>query len=155
LLPSVRAALAPLGTTPAVDPPRIRVLSALAYLLDRLARASPVVVTLDDVHLGDGSSWEALNYLTRNLADSSVLFVLVARPTELAAHPVASEVVRGLEQEGLLTRLVVGPLSREEVRQVAAALVEGPVPDALVDWLVERAEGSPLFVTGLVRALLD
>jgi DNA-binding CsgD family transcriptional regulator len=152
----VRAALTPLGAaSAAVDPPRIRVLSALAHLLARLADRCPVVVTLDDVHLGDGSSWEALNYLTRNLVDSGLLFVLVARPTELAAHPVASEVVRGLEQEGLLTRLVVGPLSRDEVRQVAAALVEGPVPDALVDWLVERAEGSPLFVTGLVRALLD
>jgi DNA-binding CsgD family transcriptional regulator len=152
LLPSARAAWA--GPAPA-EPPRIRLLAALATLLDQLARRSPVVVTLDDVHLADGSSWEALNYLARNLVDSPVVVLLVARPAELSAHGVAGEVVRALEQEGLLTRLAVGPLSAEEIRELASELAGRPVPDALVLWLSERAEGSALFVTGLVRALLD
>jgi DNA-binding CsgD family transcriptional regulator len=155
LLPSVRAACSSMGIpSPPDAPPRIRLLGALASVLDRLSQRSVVVVTLDDVHLGDGSSWEALNYLTRNLVDSRVLVVLVARPNELAEHAAAGEVVRALEQEGLLTALPVAPLSRDEVRQLAAAMV-GSVPDALVEWLAQRAEGSPLFVTGLVRALLD
>ena len=81
--------------------------------------------------------------------------LLIARPSELAEHPVASDVVRSLEQEGLLTRVTVDPLTRQEVGQVAVGLVQGPVPDALVDWLAERAAGSPLFVTGLLRALLE
>lgn len=152
LLPSVRAAC---RSAVVGEPPRIRLLGALASLLDRMAERSEVIVVLDDVHLADGSSWEALNYLSRNLSESRLLILLVARPAELAEHPVASEVVRSLEQEGVLTRLTLTPLSTAEVRQLAAALVGGPVPDALVDWLIERAEGSPLFVTGLVRALLD
>ncbi|HZQ56486.1 MAG TPA: AAA family ATPase [Acidimicrobiales bacterium] len=152
LLPSARAAWE--GPAP-VEPPRIRLLAALAALLEQLSRRGAVAITLDDVHLADGSSWEALNYLARNLVDSPFLVLLVARPTELAGHGVAGEVVRALEQEGLLTRLAVGPLSPDEVRDVAAGLARQPVPDALVEWLSERAEGSPLFVTGLVRALLD
>ncbi len=152
LLPSARAAW---GRSAPVEPPRIRLLGALARLLEELARPSAVVVTLDDVHLADGSSWEALNYLARNLVDSPLLILLVARPSELAAHPVAGEVVRALEQEGLLTRLAVSPLSSAEVRDLAAELVRGQVPDALVQWLTQRAEGSPLFVTGLVRALIE
>ena len=112
-------------------------------------------MTLDDVHLADGSSWEALNYLSRNLADFRLLVLLAARPEELAEHPVAGEVVWALEQEGLLTRLHVTPLARRDVRELAEELVGAPVTDGLVDWLVARAQGSPLFVTGLVRALLE
>jgi ATP/maltotriose-dependent transcriptional regulator MalT len=156
LLPSVRAAASSLEVGRAsTDPPRIRLLGALVSLLDRLSQRSAVVIILDDVHLGDGSSWEALNYLTRNLVDSRLLILLVARPNELAGHPMAGEVVRALEQEGLLTRVTVSSLSLAEVRQLAGDLVRGPVPDALVDWLANRAEGSPLFVSGLVRALLE
>jgi class 3 adenylate cyclase/ATP/maltotriose-dependent transcriptional regulator MalT len=152
LLPSVSAAS---NSQPAGDPPRIRVLSALASLLQRMSERAPLVVTLDDVHLADGSSWEALNYLSRNLADSSLLVLLAARPEELAEHPVAGEVVRALEQEGLLSRLHVTRLARQDVRELAEDLVGAPVTDALIDWLAARAEGSPLFVTGLVRALLE
>jgi class 3 adenylate cyclase/ATP/maltotriose-dependent transcriptional regulator MalT len=152
LLPSVSAAA---RSQVSSDRPRIRLLSALTSLLQRMSERAPLVVTLDDVHLGDGSSWEALNYLSRNLADSGLLILLAARPEELADHPVAGEVVRALEQEGLLTRIHVTSLSRQDVRQLAEDLVAAPVTDALVDWLVTRAEGSPLFVTGLVRALLE
>src|ERR1700722_15796836 len=128
LLPSVRAASSGEVARASTDPPRIRVLGALVSLLDRLSHQSIVVITLDDVHLGDGSSWEALNYLTRNLVDSRLLVLLVARPSELAGHPVAGEVVRALEQEGLLSRLTVSSLSTDEVRQLAVELVEGPAP---------------------------
>jgi putative transposase of IS4/5 family DUF4096/AAA ATPase-like protein len=56
---------------------------------------------LDDVHLADASSWEALSYLARSLTDARVLVVATARPAELAAQPVGTEVLLGLEQEGL------------------------------------------------------
>jgi len=152
LLPSVSAAA---RIQPHGEPPRIRLLGALASLLQRLAARATVVVTLDDVHLGDGSSWEALNYLSRNLNDSRMLILLAARPDELKDHPVAGDVVRALEQEGLLSRIPVGPLQPDDVGDLAGELLQGPVPPALVEWLVERAQGSPLFVTGLVRALLE
>jgi DNA-binding CsgD family transcriptional regulator len=152
LLPSVSAAA---GIQPHGEPPRIRLLGALASLLQRLAARAPVVVTLDDVHLGDGSSWEALNYLSRNLNDSRLLILLAARPDELQDHPLAGDVVRALEQEGLLSRITVGPLQPDDVRDLAGELLQGPVPPPLVEWLVDRAQGSPLFVTGLVRALLE
>jgi class 3 adenylate cyclase/DNA-binding CsgD family transcriptional regulator/tetratricopeptide (TPR) repeat protein len=152
LLPSVSAAAK--GQSGG-DRPRIRLLSALASLLQRMSERSTLVVTLDDVHLADGSSWEALNYLSRNLVESRLLILLAARPEELAEHPVAGEVVRALEQEGLLTRVQVSPLARQDVKVLAEELVGGPVTDALVDWVVSRAEGSPLFATGLVRALIE
>ncbi len=152
LLPSVSAAA---GIPPDGERPRIRLLGALAGLLQGLAERSPVVVTLDDVHLADGSSWEALNFLSRNLADSRLLILLAARPAELREHSMAGDVVRALEQEGLLTRVPVGPLAPDDVRLLASEVVQAPVSETLVEWLDARAQGSPLFVTGLLRALLE
>ena len=60
VLPSVGAAVGHRGSA---RTPRIRVLAALANLLAALSLRSTVVVVLDDVHLADGSSWEALHFL--------------------------------------------------------------------------------------------
>ncbi|HEV8626531.1 MAG TPA: AAA family ATPase [Acidimicrobiia bacterium] len=152
LLPSVAAATG----SPASEPPRIRLLGALANLLARLAAGAPLVVVLDDVHLADGSSWEALNYLARNLADHPVLLVLAARPVELSAQTMASEMLLGLEQEGHLVRRHLAALTHAELRELAEAFpgVE-QAGDALLGWLMERSRGSPLFAVGLLRALLE
>lgn len=152
LLPSVAAATG----RPASEPPRIRLLGALANLLGRLAAGAPLVVVLDDVHLADGSSWEALNYLARNLAEHPVLLVLAARPVELSAQTMASEMLLGLEQEGHLVRRHLAPLTHAELRELAEAFpgVE-QAGDALLGWLMERSRGSPLFAVGLLRALLE
>ncbi len=152
LLPSARAAK---GGGDNEEPPRIRLLGALARLLGRLSAQMPVVIVLDDVHLADGSSWEALSYLTRNLIDCRILLLLAARPAELAEDRVANNVLLGLEQEGLLRRLAVAAFSVGDIRSLAESVIGGPVPDVLVDWLMERAKGSPLFVVGLLRALVD
>ena len=152
LLPSARAAK---GTDHGPEPPRIRLLGALARLLGRLSAQAPVLIVLDDIHLADGSSWEALNYLTRNMGDCRILLLLAARPVELAAARVANDVLLGLEQEGLLRRLSVTALPSDDIRELAESVIGGPVPDALVTWLMDRARGSPLFAVGLLRALVD
>jgi class 3 adenylate cyclase/ATP/maltotriose-dependent transcriptional regulator MalT len=153
LLPSVAATHPPGSVAP---PPLVRQLAALANLLARLSEAAPLVIVLDDVHLADGSSWEALNYLTRNLADRPILIVLAARPVELAESRVGSEVMLGLEQEGVLRRFTVEPLQRDDVARLAQDFLgTESVSPQLVDWLMQRSQGSPLFSIGLLRALLD
>jgi predicted ATPase len=95
ILPSVGAVAGQQGPDPA---PRIRVLAALARLLAALSLRSPLVVVLDDVHLADGSSWEALHFLAGSLAESRILLVLTARPAELSDDAVATGVVHALRR---------------------------------------------------------
>lgn len=138
------------------DPPPARLLAALGALLDNISQAAPLVVMLDDVHLADGSSWEALNYLARNLMSSRILLVLTARPVELSEHRIATEIVHGLEQDGLLRRRTLGPLHREDLRQLATAWFDADrIGDPLLDWLLDRSRGISLFAVGLLRALAD
>ncbi|HEY6379205.1 MAG TPA: AAA family ATPase [Candidatus Dormibacteraeota bacterium] len=152
----LRSVAAVHGDGPGREPPRLRLLAGLTTVLRNLARDAPVVVFLDDVHLADASSLDALSYLARNLAGSRVLVLAAARPAELAANAVASETLLGLEQDGIMRRLALTPLEREHVRTlVEVVLGQDVAPEALVEWLFERSRGNPLFAIGLLRSLID
>ncbi len=143
------------GGRPGPEPSRVRILEGLVTLLEGLAGTGPLVIVLDDVHLADGSSWEAVAFLARSLAASPILMVLAARPVELADQAVAGDVLHALDQEGFLRRLPVHPLDAADVRRLAGAIVGRAAPEALAGWLMERTRGNPLFVLGLVRALVE
>ena len=148
------------------EPPRVRLLESLAVLLGNIAEAGPVIVFLDDAHLADASSWDALHYCARNLGSSPVLVVVAARTAELSGQlehtrglhpppPEHTEVLFGLEQDGHLTRLELLPLPHDAVTELATAALGTPPPPTLVAWLEERARGNPLFTLSLLQALLD
>jgi DNA-binding CsgD family transcriptional regulator len=151
----IRSAAAARGSAPRSEPPRLRLLEGLAVLVANLSRQLPVVAFLDDAHLADASSWEALGYLARNVPDTRVLVIAAARLAELSANESALNVLFSLEQEALLERLELVPLDREAVSDLAAAVLNQLPPAALVDWLADRSRGNPLFALGLLEALVD
>lgn len=156
LLAAVRA------IAPPADRPTGRgaLLDGITNLLAALSAEGPVLVALDDLHLADGSSWEALRYLARRLSGRPIGILATARPAELRARPLCGEILVGLEEDGVLTRLHLPPLTPAEVGDLARAVLAGEegaptVPEVLVTWLVERSMGHPLFAISLLRALLE
>jgi DNA-binding CsgD family transcriptional regulator len=143
------------GSVPERDPPLPRLLQGLAGLLGNVSRRTPLVVLLDDVHFADPSSWEAMRYFARHLDDARLLVLATSRQSELADHDVASQVLFELEQDALLSRLEVEPLRRAGVAELAEAVIGGPPPSSLVEWVSERSQGNPLFAIGLLRALME
>lgn len=144
------------------EPQRQELLEGLVDLFDRLTADAPVIITLDDIHLADMSSWEALRYLARRLSGASIGVLATARPGELHRHPIADEVRVGLTEDGLLHRMALAPLSRTDVVQLAHNLLRTEprrestfVTDSLVTWLMERSAGHPLYIIGLLRAFLE
>ena len=150
-----RAAAAVHGSRP-VAVPAIQVVQGLVTVLDNLGRERPVIVLLDDAHLADGSSWEALTYLADNLVHTPVLVLAVLRLDELAEPSAGWRAVVSLEQAGQLHRLEVPPLTRTALSELAArALGRSKPPTALVDWLDEQSRGNPLFAVTLLDAVLE
>ena len=143
------------GRLPSHETLHPRLVQGFAVLLRNLAEKAPVVVVLDDVHLADASSLEALSQLARNLSTSRVLIVLAARPAELSQHPIAHDVLLGLEQDGILARQQLTGLSRDEVSELAAGVLERDPPAVFTDWLFTRSRGYPLFALGLVRTIVE
>jgi DNA-binding CsgD family transcriptional regulator len=141
---------------PGREPDPERLLRALTELLDNLSADGPVIVVLDDVHNADASSWQALYHMARRLPDRPVLVLATARIADLARHAVAGQVLVGLEQDDVLARLELQALTDESVAALTRAVLRsGEVPPALVSWLAGRSRGYPLFVIGLLRALLE
>jgi DNA-binding CsgD family transcriptional regulator/tetratricopeptide (TPR) repeat protein len=144
------------GHQPGREPDPERLLRALTELLDNLSAERPVIVVLDDVHNADASSWQALYHMARRLPDRPVLVLATARIADLTCHPVAGQVLAGLEQDDVLARLGLQALTDESVAALTRAVLgAGDVPPVLVSWLVGRSQGYPLFVIGLLRALLE
>ena len=151
----IRSVAAVRGSPSGHEPPRLRLLEGLAVLVSNLSAGRPVLVFVDDAHLADASSWEALGYLARNVQHARVLVLIAARPAELSRNQAAINVLLGLEQEALLERLELGALNREAVSDLARVALNDLPPAPLVGWLAERSLGNPLFALGLLQALLD
>ena len=137
------------------EPSRLRLLEGFAVVLSNLARRAPVVVFLDDAHLADVSSWEALGYFASTIAAARVLVVAAARPAELVENPAAVQVLLQMEQDGALRRLELSPLDPVALAELAGAAINDLPSPALVEWLAERSRGNALFALGLLQALRD
>ncbi|GIK54885.1 MAG: AAA family ATPase [Chloroflexi bacterium] len=119
-------------------------------LLRQLCRHYPVVLVLDDVQWADPTSLQLVERIAPLTAELPLLLLLALRPeTETRAW----EMVQGWDTAVLpLTRLTLAPLSDA----AAAALIttQAPhLPPPVVDYLVAKGGGNPLFLVELVRTL--
>lgn len=150
-----------LGAESGEAPDRDVLLERFTSLLGELARDRPTLVAIDDVHLADQSSWEALRFVARRLHGHPVGVLATARTGGLQPNALATDVLHALADDGSLRRVTVRPLNPEEVAILVRARLGTPedastgVPTALVRWLNDRSLGHPLFVLSLLDALLD
>ena len=133
---------------------RERLFSAVAELLDVAAAksGSGVGLVAEDVHWADSATLDLLTFLVRGGCRGPVSVVVTCRGDEA---PLAGQVAEWLAQvrgAAGVEEIRLGPLSREEVAQQAAALAGCPVPLRVVDELYARAEGNPFFTEQLVAA---
>jgi class 3 adenylate cyclase/tetratricopeptide (TPR) repeat protein len=120
--------------------------TALLHQFEALARQKPVLMVFEDLHWIDPSSRELLDRTIERIASLPVLLVTTFRP-EFAAP------WSGLPQ---VTALTVARLDRRS----GAAIVEGIAGNRALSTevaaeIVERADGVPLFVEELTRAVLE
>ncbi len=143
---------APLGD-PALE--KTRLFEAVARLLERLTRETPVLLFLDDLHWADPASIELLHYLARGIADQPVLVLGTYRAEEINTARGLRSLITSLRRAGLAEELVIARLGLEAVVELAAGTLGSEAPDELLTLLNARAGGTPLFVEALIRALID
>ncbi len=134
---------------------RFRLFDATATLLKHAARDSGLVIVLDDLHAADSGSLLLLEVVAREIADARMLVIGTYRDVGLArGHPLAATLGE-LAREHLFERIALRGLSETEVDEFIHASTEEPFPPALTHAVHEKGEGNPLFVTEVVRLLLD
>ena len=125
---------------------RERLLEALLRRVETLAQARPVLAVLEDVHWADPTTCELLDLLIARIASLPALLVLTHRPTFQAPWV----------GEAHVTEL---RLSRLNQRQCAALIGhiagDSHLPPETVAAIIERADGVPLFLEELTKAVLE
>ena len=126
-----------------------RLAGAVATLVACLSLVRPVVVqVIGAEHLGS-DAMQVVMHLGRLTRDRAVGLLLEER----LDGPGAPGLAGGLESADLV--LTLGPLDRPGVVALVAELL-GDVPDErLVDLLLERCRGEPLFIEQLLADLID
>ncbi len=126
------------------DPARERfeVFEAVGSFLRARARAAPLLLVFDDLHMADGATLELLSFVARGLRASRIAVVATWRDAEARAADVVEVLARiAREGEGVPLR----PLSSEDVAEVVRHEV-GHFDAPLAARLFELSEGNPLFL---------
>ncbi len=127
---------------------RERMLRELLDAVERLADRAPLILALEDLHWADDPTIDLLAALARRRAPARLLVLGSFRP---AAAGRLGAVATELSVEGACEQLAVGRLPRDDVAALVAARFPGGAAAELVDALMERTAGNPLFVRLLVE----
>jgi predicted ATPase len=124
---------------------RARTFEALVWQLVALARQQPVLMLVEDAHWADPSSRELFDLVIDHLAELTVLLVMTFRPEFQAPWT-------GRAGVSLVT---LSRLDRHATAAMAAEVAARIMPPELIDRIVTQADGVPLFVEELTRAVLE
>jgi class 3 adenylate cyclase/tetratricopeptide (TPR) repeat protein len=135
---------APLGLSPQKQ--KERTLETLVERVHALAGNGPVLIVIEDVHWIDPTSQELLELLVPQVSHFPVLLILTYRV----------EYVSPWSELPSVTTLLLTRLNRQQGARLVVSVTGGrPLPAELLDEILERTDGVPLFVEELTRSVLE
>src|SRR5262249_26283451 len=108
-----------------------------------LSAVQPLVVVVEDLHWCDASTLELLGHVIAQSPTARMLLLATARPEFALPWPARSN----------LTTLRLARLTTSQARDMVTALGGPEVAAATRDALVTRADGVPLYVEELIKAV--
>jgi class 3 adenylate cyclase/predicted ATPase len=125
---------------------RQKTLETMVAMLLELAEHQPVLFILEDLHWTDPTTLEWLNLLIDQTPTASMLVLLTCRPHfQLAWH-----------HRSYLTEITVHRLSHAQVAQIVAGMTDGKTfPTAVLQQIIAKTDGVPLFIEELTKAILE
>lgn len=155
LLPEVRQVLAGVGQPASVDSDsaRFRLFDATAGLLRNIAKDTPMLLVLEDMHAADAPSLILLQFLAQSLVDARVMIVVTYRDVEVSrGHPLGPAVVE-LAREPTTRRIHLSGLAVPDVRRFIEVSTGAIPSQALVEAVAHQTDGNPMFVGEIVKLL--
>src|SRR2546427_678555 len=125
---------------------RQKTMETIVAILLELAERQPVLFILEDLHWTDPTTLEWLNLLIDQTPTASMLVLLTCRPHFQPAW----------HHRSYLTEITVHRLSHAQVEQIVTGMTDGKTfPAEVIQQLVERTDGVPLFVEEMTKAILE
>jgi tetratricopeptide (TPR) repeat protein len=137
------------------DRARFRVFDNIARLLTSAARRRPIVVILEDMHAADAACLDLFKFVAVEADDAALLLVVTYRTVGASDGPTLDDFCASLSHLPRHRQLLLRPLQSSEAYELARMFASNRVIDAVLQGILARAEGSPLFIRELVRSVLD
>ncbi len=128
-------------------PDRESLFAAWRVFFERIAEKGVVILVFEDLQWADDGLLDFIDHVLEWTRDRPIYLIALTRPELLDRR---SDWGAGRRN---FTSLVLEPLTADEMRELLAGLVPG-LPDGVVDRILERAEGIPLYAVETVRMLL-
>ena len=123
-----------------------KTLAALLTHVEGLAASQPLLLVIEDVHWADPTSLELIDLIVERAPYLRLLVIVTFRPEFLS--PWADRL-----QTTLIT---LGRLPPPQCAKIIASVTHGEhLPKAIIDKILTRADGIPLFVEELTKAVVE
>jgi class 3 adenylate cyclase/predicted ATPase len=124
-----------------------RTFEALLRQLAGLADRRPVLMIVEDLHWADPTSRELLDLTVQQIERLPVLLIATFRPEY---QPLWTD-------QPHVTALSLGRLGRNESGELVRGVLgaSAPLSEELIDEIVERTDGVPLFLEELTKAVIE
>jgi len=120
-------------------------LDAIVAWLIELAEGAPVLMAWEDLHWADPTTLETLGMLIEQVPTAALLVLAIYRPELTPPWP----------QRSHMTPITLNRLERPEVETMVSHLAGGrSLPREVVDHIVAKSDGMPLYVEELTKAIL-
>lgn len=127
---------------------------ACAAFLGRLAQRRPLALLVDDLHGADDASLDLLAYLARQTRGHRIFLLATYRDGDISRDHPLSRVMRDMVREGVVDRLTLGRLDRNETAAlVTGHMHAGETPTDFSEFVWRRTRGNPLYVNKMIHAL--
>ncbi|AUX45939.1 uncharacterized protein SOCE26_074410 [Sorangium cellulosum] len=121
-------------------------LQALLGLLQEITSVQPLCLVLEDAQWMDPSTLEFVGLIVESAPTTGFFTLLTCQPSFAPPWPIRAH----------LTQITLSRLPRKQIEALILKLTEGrSLPPELVDLLVEKTDGVPLFVEELTRTVLE
>ena len=125
---------------------RQKTLETLVAILLELAEQQPVLFILEDVHWTDPTTLEWLGLLVEQVPTTAIVTLLTCRPHFQPSW----------HHRSYITEMTLNHLSPTQVAQIVTGITDGqPFPAAVLQQIVEKTDGVPLFVEEMTKAILE
>jgi TOMM system kinase/cyclase fusion protein len=136
---------APLPVSP--EQQKQQILHALLTMLLRIATQQPVLFVMEDVHWADPTTLEFLSLLVDQGPTARILALFTFRPDNFSAPWTG---------RSHLTQVTVPRLPRRQAMEVIRQVAHGKtLPPEVVEQIVAKTDGVPLFVEELTKMVLE
>lgn len=128
---------------------------AVLSIWRQVALQAPLVLAFDDLHWADQASIDLLIHIFQLAEEVPVLFLCAFRPYRHSAAWQVKQVAE-VDYPHRYNELHLLPLTEEQSQALTSALLAvSELPGELHEMILKKAEGNPLFVEEVVRALIE